>query len=115
MPMTRFCLSSRPYIDKLPLSGHILASFASPSMCPLRFMLVFFSALLAGYLAWTTLRFSSELETSSSGDQSPSKTKHLNFRKMIGNGLWVLVDMASGKYLWRNLRSLNKDIQVNDS
>ncbi|KAI9121373.1 hypothetical protein K1719_008406 [Acacia pycnantha] len=71
-------------------------------MCPLRFLLVFFSALLAGYLAWTTLRFSSELDTFSSDHQSPSKTKHLNFKKMIRNGFWILVDMASDKCLWSN-------------
>ncbi|MCD7470043.1 hypothetical protein HAX54_009606 [Datura stramonium] len=30
------------------------------------------------------------------------------FQKMIQNGFWVFVDMASGKYLWRNLKSLHK-------
>ncbi|XP_054799947.1 uncharacterized protein LOC129304347 [Prosopis cineraria] len=108
-----------PLLNKLSaklssqISPHILASF--PGMCPLRFILVLFSALLAGYLAWTTLRFSSELETSSATDRSPSKTQDFNFKKMIRNGFWLLVDMASGKYLWRNLRSLNTDIQVNGS
>lgn len=31
-------------------------------MCPLRFILVFFSAVLAGYLAWKTVRSSPGVE-----------------------------------------------------
>lgn len=31
-------------------------------MCPLRFILVFFSAVLAGYFAWRTVRSSPEVE-----------------------------------------------------
>ncbi|OIT19453.1 PREDICTED: uncharacterized protein LOC109221416 [Nicotiana attenuata] len=92
-------------------------------MCPLRFILVFFSALLAGYVAWRTVRSSSPdieftipedsmLETTNAPQKEKQEFDSLevkfpcNFPKMIQNGFWVFVDMASGKYLWRNLKSL---------
>ncbi|KAI4350365.1 hypothetical protein L6164_004827 [Bauhinia variegata] len=83
-------------------------------MCPLRFILVFFSAVLAGYFAWRTVRSSPEFEITSEDsivEDKSSKKEHFNFGKMIQNGFWVFVDMASGKYLWRNLRAMNEDVQ----
>ncbi|CAN4098907.1 unnamed protein product [Withania somnifera] len=87
-------------------------------MCPLRFVLVFFSALLAGYVAWKTVRSSDDdgdslLETKHKAEEerqefdSVGMKSRYNFGKMIQNGFWVFVDMASGKYLWRNLKSLH--------
>ncbi|XP_057437712.1 uncharacterized protein LOC130729878 [Lotus japonicus] len=80
-------------------------------MCPLRFILIFLSTALAAYFAWTTVRSSPETDfttTQGHNDESSSSNKeNFNFKKMIQNGFWVLVDMASGKYLWRNLRSKN--------
>ncbi|XP_057982865.1 uncharacterized protein LOC131167868 [Malania oleifera] len=74
-------------------------------MCPLRFILVFFSAILAGYVVWRTVCSSSAMaaENISSKDQQDS-----SFKKTIQDGLWVFVDMASGRYLWRNLREMKK-------
>lgn len=37
-------------------------------MCPLRFILVFFSAILAGFLAWKSFRSAPELDTAFSED-----------------------------------------------
>ncbi|XP_074307046.1 uncharacterized protein LOC141642225 [Silene latifolia] len=86
-------------------------------MCPLRFILVFFSAILAGYFAWRSYScsdddelnnsifpedFTAEKTASSKGDQQGR-----SFKMIIQDGFWVFVDMASGKYLWRNLKEMN--------
>jgi hypothetical protein len=34
---------------------------------------------------------------------------------LLQNGFWVFVDMASGRYLWRNLRQTNKDVELKSS
>ncbi|XP_058073753.1 uncharacterized protein LOC131222624 [Magnolia sinica] len=80
-------------------------------MCPLRLILVFLSATLAGYFAWKTFRSSSEAEGELLGDtKTGEKTSahggdgDFGFRKVIEGGFWAFVDMASGRYLWRNLR-----------
>ncbi|KAK7396160.1 hypothetical protein VNO78_16968 [Psophocarpus tetragonolobus] len=79
-------------------------------MCPLRFILVFFSTALAAYFAWTTVRSTPETDftTQDNNKKASSNKDHFNFIKMIQNGLWVFVDMASGRYLWRNLQSKSK-------
>ncbi|KAL8456224.1 hypothetical protein ACS0TY_033626 [Phlomoides rotata] len=66
-------------------------------MCPLRFILVFISALLAAYLAWKTTVKPQENITSYT-------TKHNNLFKTTRNGFWGLVEMASGRYLWTNVK-----------
>ncbi|KAL6953750.1 hypothetical protein U1Q18_049768 [Sarracenia purpurea var. burkii] len=86
-------------------------------MCPLRFILVFFSAILAGYFAWRTVRSSPEtdivaLEGSNTEKMSPKEKAEFNFKQTILNGFWVFVDMASGRYLWRNLREMKRDEKV---
>lgn len=43
-------------------------------MCPLRFILVFFSAILAGFLAWRSFRSSPELDFAISEDSTADKT-----------------------------------------
>ncbi|RVX09735.1 uncharacterized protein LOC117920539 [Vitis riparia] len=79
-------------------------------MCPLRFILVFLSAVLAGYFAWSTVRSSQEnaLVSEDSCPQTTSSSskdkQELNFKTMVADGFWVFVDMASGRYLWRNLK-----------
>ncbi|CAF2120156.1 unnamed protein product [Brassica napus] len=79
-------------------------------MCPLRFLLVFFSAVLAGYFAWKTVSSSPEI-ISKDDDGSPvelnNEKQGLCFKKME-KGFWVFVDMASGKYLWRNLKLMSE-------
>lgn len=90
-------------------------------MCPLRFILVFFSAVLAGYFAWRTVRTPSPgigeiVADSSDADQTAAKEKQeVGFKRMVQNGFWVFVDMASGRYLWRNLRELKKEDEVKSS
>uniref|UniRef100_A0A2N9E385 Methyltransferase-related protein n=1 Tax=Fagus sylvatica TaxID=28930 RepID=A0A2N9E385_FAGSY len=86
-------------------------------MCPMRFILVFFSALLAGYFAWRTVRSSPDseiiFEDSTTVDSISTKDKQeFNFRKTIHNGFWVFVDMASGRYLWRNLRDMRNNEKI---
>ncbi|GLT38362.1 hypothetical protein SLA2020_126180 [Shorea laevis] len=86
-------------------------------MCPLRFILVFFSAVIAGYLAWRTVRSSPDVEGiiadgSTAERMAVKDEQELNFKRMVQNGFWVFVDMASGRYLWRNLRDLKKRDEV---
>ncbi|XP_030926223.1 uncharacterized protein LOC126693054 [Quercus robur] len=85
-------------------------------MCPMRFILVFFSAILAGYFAWRTVRSSPETENifedSTVENISMKDKQEFNLRKTIHNGFWVFVDMASGKYLWRNLRDMRNNEKV---
>uniref|UniRef100_A0A1J3IKG8 Methyltransferase-related protein n=1 Tax=Noccaea caerulescens TaxID=107243 RepID=A0A1J3IKG8_NOCCA len=76
-------------------------------MCPLRFLLVFFSAILAGYFAWKTVSSSPELISDDSPVELNDK-QGLSFKKKMENGFWVLVDMASGKYLWRNFKEMSE-------
>ncbi|XP_075638829.1 uncharacterized protein LOC142610778 [Castanea sativa] len=85
-------------------------------MCPLRFILVFFSAILAGYFAWRTVCSSPETESifedSTAENISMKDKQEFNLRKTIHNGFWVFVDMASGRYLWRNLRDMRNNEKV---
>ncbi|EOY11227.1 Methyltransferase-related protein, putative [Theobroma cacao] len=84
-------------------------------MCPMRFLLVFFSAVLAGYVAWRTVRSSSDIDdvVSEDSDKMVAKDKQeFSFRRMVQNGFWVFVDMASGRYLWRNLKEMKTDEKV---
>ncbi|CAI0384987.1 unnamed protein product [Linum tenue] len=90
-------------------------------MCPLRFILVFFSAALAGYFAWTTVNASTDAfaeadfsndSTADAKKQQESNMFKVNcfvpffFLQVIQNGFWVFVEMASGRYLWRNFREM---------
>lgn len=56
-------------------------------MCPLRFILVFFSAVLAGYFAWRTVRSSPEIDDFVSDDSTAEKTslrekQEFNFKRV---------------------------------
>ncbi|KEH23526.1 hypothetical protein MtrunA17_Chr7g0253291 [Medicago truncatula] len=87
-------------------------------MCPLRFILIFFSAVLAAYFAWTTVSSTTpeiDFAAHNHDDKSSSNKGHFSFIQMIKNGFWVLVDMASGRYLWKNLRSTNNHVQRQNS
>ncbi|KAF8043574.1 hypothetical protein BT93_A1790 [Corymbia citriodora subsp. variegata] len=89
-------------------------------MCPLRFILVFFSAVLAGYFAWRTVRSSPEDEASppepAAEAKSRTEDRDSGLRKVIENGFWIFVDMASGRYLWRNLKEMrNQQDKVKSS
>lgn len=91
-------------------------------MCPLRFILVFFSAILAGFLAWRSFRSTPELDTAFSEDfvadkqaSSNDDKQERNLKMMIQDGFWVFVDMASGRYLWRNLKGMKTVEKVKSS
>ncbi|XP_028780160.1 uncharacterized protein LOC114736485 [Neltuma alba] len=89
-------------------------------MCPLRFVLVFFSAVLAGYFAWRTVRSSPAPNAHIASDESSVEEKaptknDFNLKEAIQNGFWVFVDMASGRYLWRNLKAVNGDTEQKSS
>uniref|UniRef100_A0A151UGH9 Uncharacterized protein n=1 Tax=Cajanus cajan TaxID=3821 RepID=A0A151UGH9_CAJCA len=52
-------------------------------MCPLRFILVFFSAALAAYFAWTTVRSTPEIDFSTRDhNKSSSNNDRFNFIKV---------------------------------
>ncbi|KAK2362149.1 hypothetical protein P8452_65782 [Trifolium repens] len=87
-------------------------------MCPLRFILIFFSAILAAYFAWTTMSSTApeiDFTDHDCNDKSSSNKDHFSFIEMIKNGFWVFVDMASGRYLWKHLRSSNDHVQPQSS
>ncbi|KAJ6763103.1 hypothetical protein OIU79_023778 [Salix purpurea] len=68
----------------------------------------------SGYFAWRTVRSSPEIDGFVSDDSNAEKTplrekQELNFKRVIQNGFWVFVDMASGRYLWRNFKEMKKD------
>ncbi|KAK9290554.1 hypothetical protein L1049_008724 [Liquidambar formosana] len=105
-----------PYIPS-PQLRKAYSCHCLKKMCPLRFILVFFSALVAGYFAWRTVRSSQETEDMSFEDStiekiSPKDKQEFNLKRIIQEGFWVFVDMASGRYLWRNLREIRKDEKV---
>ncbi|KAG2245319.1 hypothetical protein Bca52824_092858 [Brassica carinata] len=76
-------------------------------MCPLRFVLVFFSVVLAGFFAWRAVDSSPELISEDSTTVEPKEKEGLGFKRKMCNGFWMFVDMASGRHLWRNLRVLS--------
>ncbi|KAG5224997.1 Methyltransferase-related protein [Salix suchowensis] len=89
-------------------------------MCPLRLILIFLSATLAGFFVIKNLKSSPLSATTDTRDDDNSATTDSNkssphasdsssssrFSKVksgVEMGFWTLVDMASGKYLWRQL------------
>ncbi|XP_052171613.1 uncharacterized protein LOC127787575 [Diospyros lotus] len=84
-------------------------------MCPLRLVLIFLSATLAGFLVLKNLKSQHQIPRDLSGDSpnsasesSAPPTSANRSSKVwgaIGTGFWTCVDMASGRYLWRNLIS----------
>ncbi|KAA8543671.1 hypothetical protein F0562_021583 [Nyssa sinensis] len=86
-------------------------------MCPLRLILIFLSATLAGFFVLKNLKSRPEISEDHSNDSvnSPSDSseptpptsvdRSSKVWAAIGAGFWTCVDMASGRYLWRNLVS----------
>ncbi|XP_047309239.1 uncharacterized protein LOC124912638 [Impatiens glandulifera] len=75
-------------------------------MCPLRFILVFLSALLAGFLVLKNINSEADIYVDEQSDDTDSTAGRSS--KVLGSmsaGFWTFVDMASGRYLWRNLVS----------
>ncbi|KAF9594574.1 hypothetical protein IFM89_033544 [Coptis chinensis] len=83
-------------------------------MCPLRLILVFLSATLAGFFVLRNFKSKPEEEQVSQpiktiDHNSDSLPRSKKIVSGICTGFWVCVDMASGKYLWRNLTSAGKN------
>ncbi|KAJ7519387.1 hypothetical protein O6H91_20G036200 [Diphasiastrum complanatum] len=85
-------------------------------MCPLRVILIFLSASVAGYFAWKTLwstdRDTSINTTEEAKDSKTSMSRQCCIYERVGTvgskasaGFWMLVDMASGRYLWHAFMS----------
>ncbi|XP_031280466.1 uncharacterized protein LOC116138926 isoform X2 [Pistacia vera] len=83
-------------------------------MCPLRLIIVFLSATLAGFFLLRNLKsqphnvLDSDNDcnnTTNSSTQQPPTTPFSKVRLTMESGFWSFVDMASGKYLWRHLVS----------
>ncbi|KAF5821799.1 hypothetical protein HanRHA438_Chr01g0019461 [Helianthus annuus] len=93
-------------------------------MCPLRIILIFLSATLAGFFVLRNLKSQSDAsdaaveDSTSFSKSSSSSCVEKSSHKVYGlwfmvygafvNGFWTCVDMASGRYLWRNLVSVSK-------
>ncbi|XP_052185299.1 uncharacterized protein LOC127796938 [Diospyros lotus] len=75
-------------------------------MCPLRLILIFLSATLAGFLVLKNLKFQPQTpKEQSPNPPSESLSTSSRVRGAIVMAFWVCLDMASGRYLWRNLVS----------
>ncbi|CAN0903746.1 hypothetical protein LINGRAHAP2_LOCUS22720 [Linum grandiflorum] len=100
-------------------------------MCPLRIILVFLSATLAGFFLFRNFNSQTPLTDhhpdSSSPESSSSSTTRLSkvltlpslsfrFYSTVVSGFWTCVDMASGRYLWRHLTAASSSSpQARDS
>ncbi|XVE58931.1 hypothetical protein DITRI_Ditri05aG0002700 [Diplodiscus trichospermus] len=81
-------------------------------MCPLRLILIFLSATLAGFFVIRNLKslpkFKDEDDPCTNvNDTNNSLSAFSKVRKATVSGFWTCVDMASGRYLWRHLVSSN--------
>lgn len=88
-------------------------------MCPLRIILIFLSATLAGFFVIRNLKSQSADADADAESDIDSRAKETNSSNIasdslplsskvcgaIVKGFWTCVDMASGRYLWRNLVS----------
>ncbi|BAT81382.1 uncharacterized protein HKW66_Vig0128000 [Vigna angularis] len=81
-------------------------------MCPLRFILVFLSATLAGFFVLRNFRSqphvtNTELDANNENNEHTLTLKNATskVRDVLQSGFWTFLDMASGRYLWRHLVS----------
>ncbi|KQJ92561.1 uncharacterized protein LOC100829146 [Brachypodium distachyon] len=80
-------------------------------MCPLRVILIFLSATVAGFFLLRGLNAGGNEfldDDCSSEPESPrAAAAAVPLRSKVGSavrtGFWTTVDMASGRYLWRTL------------
>ncbi|VAH93071.1 unnamed protein product [Triticum turgidum subsp. durum] len=75
-------------------------------MCPLRVILIFLSATIAGFFLLRGLNAEPDLfqddDAAATNCQGP-RPQHLKVASAAKTGFWTMVDMASGRYLWRTL------------
>ncbi|KAF2582558.1 hypothetical protein F2Q68_00000883 [Brassica cretica] len=80
-------------------------------MCPLRLILIFLSATLAGFFVLKKLNNSYDdpladpLTDDADPADSDSDSDCYQVGKAMKSGFWTCVDMASGRYLWNHLCS----------
>ncbi|XP_057434280.1 uncharacterized protein LOC130726976 [Lotus japonicus] len=86
-------------------------------MCPLRIILVFLSATLAGFFVLRNLRAQPLVDDDDDAvstlpanpkvadSSNASSNGNSKVRAALESGFWTFVDMASGCYLWRNMVS----------
>ncbi|ESQ42543.1 hypothetical protein EUTSA_v10015157mg [Eutrema salsugineum] len=79
-------------------------------MCPLRLILIFLSATLAGFFVLKKLNSPSDDPladplTDADPSDSDSDSKFSKVGMAMKSGFWTCVDMASGRYLWNHLCS----------
>jgi hypothetical protein len=81
-------------------------------MCPLRVILIFLSATIAGFFLLRNLNAEPDLfqdddaaAAGDDGEESPRDAAPLHYKvaSAAKTGFWTMVDMASGRYLWRTL------------
>ncbi|XP_006282283.2 uncharacterized protein LOC17874982 [Capsella rubella] len=82
-------------------------------MCPLRLILIFLSATLAGFFVLKKLNSTSDdpLDDSFTDEAEPADDSASGFSKVgmaMKSGFWTCVDMASGRYLWNHICSDSK-------
>ncbi|KAI5434905.1 hypothetical protein KIW84_021651, partial [Lathyrus oleraceus] len=98
-------------------------------MCPLRLILVFLSATLAAFFVLRNLRSQPqpqpqltefekenedvpETETSDSAKPILNAPSNSKVKVALESGFWKFVDMASGRYLWRQLIQSSSKIRI---
>ncbi|KAG2333348.1 hypothetical protein Bca52824_004528 [Brassica carinata] len=82
-------------------------------MCPLRLILIFLSATLAGFFVLKKLNnsYDDPLADPLTDDADPtdadadSDSRFSKVGMAMKSGFWTCVDMASGRYLWNHLCS----------
>ncbi|XP_024383177.1 uncharacterized protein [Physcomitrium patens] len=78
-------------------------------MCPLRVILLFLSAILAGYFAFKTVREQGNSSILSVDEDEPEQAMEqtsiaTKVTTGISSSFWVVIDMLSGRYLYQNLK-----------
>ncbi|XP_022729931.1 uncharacterized protein LOC111284997 [Durio zibethinus] len=86
-------------------------------MCPLRLILIFLSATLAGFFVIRNLKSQPQTNDEDDphtaiNDTNNSLSSFSKVRTAIESGFWTCVDMASGRYLWRHLVSSNSKLST---
>ncbi|CAA7032337.1 unnamed protein product [Microthlaspi erraticum] len=80
-------------------------------MCPLRLILIFLSATLAGFFVLKKFNSTSDdpladpLTDADPAEDSDSDSRFSKVGMAMKSGFWTCVDMASGRYLWNHLCS----------
>ncbi|GJN28477.1 hypothetical protein PR202_gb16605 [Eleusine coracana subsp. coracana] len=74
-------------------------------MCPLRVILIFLSATIAGFFLVRGLNAEPDQfqDDDDSGSPRAPVPLHSKVGSAVKSGFWTMVDMASGRYLWRTL------------